>query len=226
MLTGRKLALTLAFTVLVALAFGVSCRGFFQPNTLETVTLQPPSLNIGVGLTQQFTAYGTYSDNSRSQITSGIVWTTSDPVDVPITAQGLLTAANVTSDVTITGSAQGLSGTATVSVIGDVTNMTVSPTTETMTEGTVYNFTFTGSPGPPDFITTNNGGTLTITATNTQFNNYLTCSVGADTNGNPVEACVMDSGAVAGNPYTIQMTYPTTSGGTVTATATVNASGS
>ena len=29
MLTGRKMALTLAFTVLVALAFGAGCRGFF-----------------------------------------------------------------------------------------------------------------------------------------------------------------------------------------------------
>jgi hypothetical protein len=58
MLTGRRLALTLAFTVLVALATGISCRGFFQPNTLETVTLQPPSLDIGIGSTQQFTAAG------------------------------------------------------------------------------------------------------------------------------------------------------------------------
>ena len=61
MLTGRRLALTLAFTVLVALATGISCRGFFQPNTLETVTLQPPSLDIGIGSTQQFTAFGTFA---------------------------------------------------------------------------------------------------------------------------------------------------------------------
>src|ERR1039458_1936890 len=36
MFTGRKLALTLAFTVLVAVAFGVSCGKFFQPNALES----------------------------------------------------------------------------------------------------------------------------------------------------------------------------------------------
>src|ERR1035438_839218 len=41
MFTGRKLALTIAFTVLVALAFGVGCRNFFQPNTLTAVSIQP-----------------------------------------------------------------------------------------------------------------------------------------------------------------------------------------
>ncbi len=226
MFQGRKLALTLAFTVLVALAFGVSCNGFFPANTLNSIAIQPPSLDLGVNATQQFSAWGTYQDGTRAQITSGLVWTSSDAADAPITSAGLVTAVNVTTDVTITGSAQGLSGTATVSVIGDVTAMTVSPTTETMTEGTTYYFTFTGSPGPPTDITTNNGGTLTITATNTTYNTYLTCTVGTDTAGDPAEACVAESGAVAGNPYMIEMSYPTPSGGTATATSTVNASGS
>jgi hypothetical protein len=225
MLTGRKLALTLAFTVLVAVAFGVSCKGFFQGNTLQTVAIQPSSLNIQVTATQQFSAWGTYLDGTRSQITSGVVWTSSSP-DVTITAGGLATAQIVTtSAATITGSAQGLNGTATVNVIGDVTAMTVNPTSQSMTEGSPYPFTFTGSPGPPTYITTSNGGTLTITASNTTSTTLLTCTVGTDSKGNAAESCTAQSGAVAGNPWSITMSYPTPSGGTATATAMANASG-
>jgi len=226
MLTGRKLALSLAFTVLVALAFGVSCRGFFQRNSLSSIAIQPPSLDLGVDATQQFSAWGTYQDGSRTQITSGVVWTSSDTVDAPITSAGMVTGVSVTSSsATITGAAQGLSGTATVTVIGDVTSMSVSPTNRSMTEGTDYPFTFTGSPGPPTYITTSNGGTLTITASNSASTSLFTCTVGTDNSGNPAESCTAQSGAVAGNPWSIIMSYPTSSGGSVTATATATASG-
>lgn len=212
MFTGRKLVLTLAFTILIALAFGVSCRDFFQPNTLETVTLQPPTLNIGVGATQQFTAYGTYQDNTRSQISSGLVWTSSDPTDAPITAGGLLTAVNVTtSAVTITGSAQGLSGTATVSVVGDVTNITGTQSASSIKAGgDPVTFTFAATPGPPAFITADNGGTLTITTADS----FFTCTTGTDANGNPAETCLLASGGTA-TSYQLQMSYPSSSGSTV-----------
>jgi hypothetical protein len=221
MWTGRKLALTLAFTVLIALAAGVSCRGFFQPNTLETVTLQPPSLDIGVGATQQFTAYGTYEDGTRAQITSGVVWTTSDSVDVPITTAGLLTAVNVTAAaVTITGSAQGLSGTATVSVVGEVTSITGTESAGTITaSGNPVYFTFAATPGPPAFITADNGGTLTISPSDS----FFVCSTGTNSGGDPAEVCSLTSGGAA-TQYMLYMSYPSSSGSTVNSnTLTVNA---
>src|ERR1039458_7569590 len=162
MFTGRKLALTLAFTVLVAVAFGVSCGKFFQPNALESIVIQPPSVNLDVTAAQVFSAWGTYQDGSRSQITSGVVWTSSDP-SVTIDSGGKATGVFVTtSSATITGSAQGLSGTATVTVIGDVTSMSVSPTSSNISAGTNVTFTFAASPGPPDYVTTGNGGTLFV----------------------------------------------------------------
>jgi len=212
MWTGRKLPMTLAFTALLLVALGAGCRGFFQPNTLETVTIQPPSLDIGIGSTQQFTAYGTYEDGTRSQITSGLVWTSSDSVDVPITAGGLLTGVNVTSaSVTITGSAQGLSGTATVSVVGDVTNITGTQSASTITaNGSSVTFTFAATPGPPAFITADNGGILTITTADS----FFTCSVGTDADNNPAEVCSLASGGTA-TSYQLQMSYPSSSGSTV-----------
>ncbi len=222
MLTGRKLALTLAFTVLVALAFGVSCKGFFQPNTLQTIAIQPPSLNLGVDATQQFSAWGTYEDGSRAQITTGLVWTSTDTVDAPITAAGLVTGVNATSaSVTITGAAQGLSGTATLSVIGDVTVITGTESASSITaSGSPVYFTFAGTPGPPDYITANDAGTLTITTADA----YFTCTVANNPAGNPAEECSLSEGGSAPS-YQLQMSYPTASGGTVysnTLTVTAN----
>ena len=221
MFTGRKLALTLAFTVLVAVAFGVSCRGFFQPNTLETIAIQPPTLDLGVDAKQQFSAWGTYEDGSRAQLTSGLVWTSSDTVDAPISTAGIVTGVNVTpASVTITGAAQGLSGTATVSVIGDVTAITGTQSASTITaNGSHVYFTFAGSPGPPDFITADNGGRLTITLADS----YFTCSVANNPAGNPAEECSLSEGGSTAS-YQLQMSYPTASGGTVTSnTLTVTA---
>jgi plastocyanin len=221
MLTGRKLGLTLAFTVLVALAFGAGCQGFFPPDVLETVQIQPPSLNLGVNAQQQFTAYGTDEEGNRTLISSGLVWTSSSP-SVTITNGGLATGVSVTTAaVTITGSSEGLSGTATVTVIGDVTSMTVSPTSASIEVGTTVTFTFAASPGPPDFVTTGNGGTLTITPSD----NIFTCSVGVDADNNPTESCTLSTTTGASPSYTLQMSYPNVSGtGTVnspTATVTV-----
>src|SRR5258708_19719657 len=65
MLNGRKLALELAFTVLVAVAFGASCRGFFPKPTLQSLAVGPatPTLQTGpTNNTRQMTAGGTYDD--------------------------------------------------------------------------------------------------------------------------------------------------------------------
>ncbi len=227
MFSGKKLAVISAFTVLLVAAFGAGCKGFFTGNTLNSIAVQPSTIDMQVNDQQQFTAFGTYSDGSRSQITGGLVWSSSAS-NVSITSGGLATALTVTaSGVTITGSAQGYSGTGTVNVIGNVTSITVSPTTATIADGaTGTPFTFTGSPGPPTYITADNGGTLTITPTGSGGTNFFTCTVGTDAKGNPAEVCSAQTGAGAGSPYTIQMSYPTPSGGTVTSpTATVTVTG-
>jgi len=211
-LAGKRLPLTLAFGALVAAAIGAACNGFFLPNTLETIAIQPPSVNLSVTATQGFSAWGTYQDGTRSQITSGLVWTSSDTVDAPITAAGIVTGVSVTSAaVTITGAAQGLSGTATVSVIGDVTAITGTESASTIApSGSPVYFTFAGSPGPPDYITENDGGTLTITTADS----YFTCTVANNPAGNPAQECSLTSGGSA-TEYMLQMSYPTASGGTV-----------
>ena len=128
MLAGRKLALTLAFTVLIALAFGVSCTGFFPPNSLTAITIQPPSPQIEVGTPQTLQAWGTYANNTgTSQINNGVVWTSSDNTVVMINeTTGVATGVGSGGSATITASAQGLSGTASATVyLGTLTSFEV-----------------------------------------------------------------------------------------------------
>ncbi|MGA2204642.1 MAG: Ig-like domain-containing protein [Terriglobales bacterium] len=222
MLTGRKLALTLAFTVLVALAFGISCKGFFVPPTLSSIAINPTAPQVGVGQQETLTLYGIYSDGSRSVVTSGVGWSSDTPGVATVTGTGSAILTGVTSgSATITASAQALSATATALVIGDVTSITVSPTSGSVSIGASPGqaFTFAATPGPPAYITTGNGGTLTITTND----GYITCTVSVDRNNNPDEVCTAETGATG--PYTIVMTYPSATGGTVysnTATLTVS----
>src|ERR1017187_1033086 len=78
--SGNRLPLTAAFAVLLVAAFGAGCKGFFTGNTLNSIAIQPPSPQVQVGSTTTATlqAWGTYSDNTRSQITSGVSWTSSN----------------------------------------------------------------------------------------------------------------------------------------------------
>jgi len=142
MATGRRFArkrmpLTLAFAVLTAAAIGAGCNGFFTGNTLNSITIQPPSPQIEAGQQATVQAWGTYSDNSRSQITSGVTWTSDTPAAVCFVSGtscvsqftgGAATAEGVVpgGTSTITAAAQGLSATATATAyLGNVTNFEV-----------------------------------------------------------------------------------------------------
>jgi hypothetical protein len=214
MLTGRKLASTLAFTVLVALAFGVSCRGFFPKPVLQSIAISPTAPQVNVSKTQNLQVFGTYDDGTRNAVNSGVSWSSSDNGVATVTGTGGGTLTGVASgSATITASAQALSATATATVIGNVTAITVSPTSGSIAVGgTGQAFTFAATPGPPAFITADNGGTLVITTND----GNVTCTVSTDSNTNPDELCTATGGA--GNSYTIVMTYPSASGGTVTST--------
>ena len=223
MLTGRKLALNLAFTVLVALAFGVGCRGFFPKPVLQSIAINPTAPQVNVGKTQTLQLFGTYDNGTRSQVTSGVSWSAVPTSVATVTGTGSATLLGVASgSATITASAQALSATATATVIGNVTSITVNPTSGNVKVGgsTGAPFTFAGTPGPPAFITANNGGTLVITPADGK----ITCTVSVDSGTNPDELCTAITGANTITPYQLVMTYPSPTGGTVTSTPTATLS--
>ncbi len=119
MLTGRKLALTLAFTVLVALAFGVSCRGFFPKSVLQSLAVGPATQTIAVG---------TY--DTGQQIDNKVTWSVAPIGIASITAAGFATAEGV-GQTTVTATSTEIptiSGSTTLTVVpGGVTSITVTP---------------------------------------------------------------------------------------------------
>lgn len=196
MLTGRKLALTLVFTVFVALAFGVSCRNFFQPNALVSVAIQPPSPNVVLGQSTTLQAWGTYQDNTRSQLTGGVAWSSDTPTTLSIDPDSGVATGNAVGTATVTAAAQGLSGTAAATVYIVITSLTVTPTT----------WSFNGAAGgttTPGFTVTANGGTdVTSSAVFTSSNTtYINCVNGTD----PV-LCTAQAGTPPGQ-YTIVVSY-------------------
>jgi len=214
MFTGRKLPLTLAFVVLIGLAFGASCKGFFVDPTLTSIAISPTAPQVEVGKTTTLQVFGTYDDGTRKHVKSGVSWSSGTPAVATIDANsGVLTGVTPGSSL-ITASAQALSGTATATVIlTGVTAITVAPTSGNVTKGgSGFAFTFTATAnGALVNITTDNGGILTVTPSTAD----VTCAVDGDT-----ELCTADLNATAGN-YSVKMTYPGSSA-SATATLTVN----
>jgi hypothetical protein len=217
MLTGRKLALSLAFGGLLLVAFGVGCDGFFVSPTLTTIAVSPASVSLAIGASTTLQVYGTYSDGSRNQVTSGVTWTV-DPTGIAtVTGTGNANVTGVaTGSTTATASAQAITGTASITVAGNVTTITPNPTQGTATIGEAgVPFDFVASPGPPGYITTANGGTLTITPDDGDIN----CEVSTDGSGNPDEVCAAETGATG--PYQITMSYVNENGVTITSSPVV-----
>jgi uncharacterized protein YjdB len=214
MFSGRRLPITLAFVLLLGLAFGVSCKGFFTNPTLTSISINPTAPQVDAGKTLQLQAFGTYDDGSRKPITSGVSWSSSDPSVATVDPNtGILTGV-ATGTSTITASAQALSGTASATVLlTNVTAINVNPGSGEVHDGsgTPADFDFTatanGVSGIP--LTTDNGGILTITPSASV---PPTCTV----NGN-AEECSAPTGGTAGT-YNVTMTYPGTS---ASATATL-----
>ena len=68
-----KLAAGLFVTIMVA-----SCGQFFpSSNTIVSITLSPTSAQIKPTATQQYTATGTFGDNSTGDVTSQVTWVSS-----------------------------------------------------------------------------------------------------------------------------------------------------
>jgi hypothetical protein len=211
-----------AVAALATLAVAVSCKGFFQNPTWSSISIQPSNPAVAVGFSETLQAWGTDTENNRSQITNGVVWSLSGASGAGTVAtidpsSGLFTGV-ATGSVTITAASEGISGTATGTVVlSNVTSITVTPTSASIAlSASTPAFTFTANAadqhGNPIQvpITTDNGGVLTISPTTSD----LTCAPSGNT-----EVCTGDGNEATGT-YTVIMGY-TGSNATATVTITV-----
>ncbi len=140
--TNHKLRLAGALAVLATLALAISCQGFFPRATLQSISLQPPTPSFGVGFQQPMQAWGTDSNSHRYQLTSGVSWTVSSPSSGTVAtidpSSGTLTGKNA-GTITVQASAQGLSASATATVVETVSIMVISPGSGSVQDtGTAY----------------------------------------------------------------------------------------
>jgi trimeric autotransporter adhesin len=208
----EKLRLTIALGVLGISALGISCRGFFQNPTLTTITISPTAPQVQVGGVQGLTLFGNFNDGSSAQVNSGVTWSSSDAGVASFSSPSSnLLHGNSLGTATITANAQAVSATATATVfLGNITAFKVTPTTNSLTGSNTATYTFSvTSNGSQVDITTDNGGTLTVTPSTTD----VTCAASGST-----EVCTGSGTETTTETFSLAMSYPGTS---LTATATL-----
>jgi len=203
MFSGRKVLIVFVFAVLLVVAFGAGCHGFFVDDTLSSVAIQPTAPQVNVGSTLSLQAWGTYSPSgNRKQITSGVSWSISSTAFATIDPNSGVLTGVAPGTATVTASAQALSGTATATVtVPNISSLTVNPTTWSVGQnGGSQDFTATAN-GTIDVTT---GATWTVAPTPTSG------SIQCTNNGiSPPETCTVGTSTTAGS-YKITVTYPGT----------------
>ncbi|HWZ81897.1 MAG TPA: Ig-like domain-containing protein [Terriglobales bacterium] len=211
MFSGRKLPITLAFVVLVALAIGPSCNGFFVDPTLTSITISPTSPQVEVGKTQQLSVFGTFDDGSRKQLKSGVNWSTVPPGIVSIDPTTSIMTGVAVGTTQLTADSQGLNATATATAFSNITGLTVC--TGTFDTGTCPAATLivkTAVGGSQDYYAkgTINGSPndVTTVATWQVTPTPAAGKINCDATASPA-VCTIDQNTSIGN-YVITVTYP------------------
>lgn len=118
------------------------------PATLVSIQVTPASASLSVGKTQQYTATGTYSDNTTKDITASATWSIT-PQSVAVISndavnKGLLTAFSA-GTASVTAELDSITGSAALTVTGPVlVSITVLPSNPTVGFDTYIQFTAIG----------------------------------------------------------------------------------
>jgi hypothetical protein len=225
---GKKLPLTIAFTVLLVAAFGAGCKGFFQPPTLTSLNISPTSPTVLLGSTTSVSAFAVNSNGEGSTLTSGVSWSSGTPSVAAITgacATGPCGGATVSGlaigTSVLTASIENVTNTATLTVFINVSSMTIAPQSQTISQlgGTTSSpYIVTVQPGSVDI---SSSATLTPYLNGTQSSN-VTCVYDVSEpnggSGGPGIYCT-DNDTGATGSYQLIATYTGTS---VTATASLS----
>lgn len=150
--TARVSAILSAAAAAIVLGI-VACPGRHGSGTpaatLLSVAVTPTNPTIALGTTRQFTATGTYSDGTTTDLTAVAGWSSSDVAAGEVStsggSQGLATGLGLGS-TTITATYSGLSGSTTLTISGaDLVSIEVTPTNPQIALGTTGQFTATGT---------------------------------------------------------------------------------
>lgn len=113
---------------------------------LTSIAVTPANPSIALGLTQNFTATGTYSDTSTKNITSQVTWASGTPATATINSAGMATSV-AQGTTSITASLSGITSPAQTLTVTAPTLMSiaVTPINPTINQGTTQQFTAMGT---------------------------------------------------------------------------------
>jgi hypothetical protein len=117
------------------------------PPTLQSIAVTPASPSIAKGLTQQYTATGTYSDNSTQNLTSQVTWASATTTVATITASGGLATGAGLGTSNITATLNGVTSPTDVLTVTAPTlqSIAVTPPNPSIARGLAQQFTATGT---------------------------------------------------------------------------------
>jgi hypothetical protein len=117
--------------------------------TLVSIGVTPASPGLAQGLKAQFTATGTYTDNSTQDLTATALWSSSNPALASVSnAAGFegLAAALGTGAVTVIAAMGPIQGSTTLTVTpATLVSIAVTPANSSIADGTSEQFTATGT---------------------------------------------------------------------------------
>jgi 6-phosphogluconolactonase (cycloisomerase 2 family) len=129
------------------------------PPALVSIAVTPANPSVAKGTPQQFTATGTYTDNSTANLTSTATWSSSATSVATISSTGAA-ATLATGSTTIQAAVGSIKGSTVLTVTAPaLVSIAVTPATPSVAEGTPQQFTATGT------YTDNSTANLTSTAT-------------------------------------------------------------
>ena len=196
-----------------------------NPATLSSISVTPTNPSIPDGMSKQFVATGTYSDNTTQNLTASVGWLSSNAGVAMINAPGLIKAVAAGS-ATITATLGSKSASSNLIVTpATLASISISPSNPTNAKGTTRQFTATG--------TYSDGTTQDLTASVTWSSSNATVSTISNAAGsNGLASCLAagtstitaTSGSVAGST-TLTVTPATLSSLSVTPSSPTNAKG-
>ncbi len=144
MKSGKLRILVLILALVSGCGVGNGGPGSSAP-TLVSIAVTPANPSIALGTAEQFTATGTYSNNSTQNITTSVVWSSSTTTVATIGSNNGLAASVATGTTTITASSGSVSRSTTLIVTpAQLVSIVVTPAISSIATGSAEQFTAAG----------------------------------------------------------------------------------
>lgn len=112
---------------------------------LVSISVTPPNPSVPIGVTEQFTATGTFTDSSTQDLTASVTWSAVANTTASITTAGLAKGLAV-GTATITATSASISGSTNLTVTNAVlSSIAITPDTPSVPLGVLQAFTATGT---------------------------------------------------------------------------------